>query len=200
MLVKLVTGFVGVLFFLFIFWKRLKEDYSSDIIFESASSILIGMGLSLMVSTLFFPGYFFWSEIVGMLIGLTVMVFKFKLRFYESLESTILAGMPFVALMFFRDSIVNSSLHSFLAFVSMLVLIFLSYWLDVNYKSFTWYKSGRIGFSGLSVAIIFFVTRSIIAIVGINMLSFVGKIEPFISITIALICIGLLVNLGIKKT
>lgn len=198
MLVKLGTSFLGILFFLFIFWKRLKEDYSSDIIFQIASSILLGMGVGFSVSKMFFPNLFFWLEMAGALLGMAIMIFKFKLRFYETLESLILAGMPMVTLMFFKDSIVNSSLYSFLAFIGLLVLIFLAYWLDVNYKSFTWYKSGRIGFAGLFAAIIFFTARSVIAIFGINMLSCVGKIEPYISLPVAVLCVGLLINLGRK--
>ena len=128
-----------------------------------------------------------------------MMIFKFKLRFYETFEALILSGMPLISLMFFKDSMSSSSLNSFLAFVGSLVLIFLSYWLDVNYRNFVWYKSGKIGFAGLTTAALFFLARTVIAINGLTMISFVGKIEAIISGAVVLVCIGLLINLGKEK-
>lgn len=199
MLVNFILGFLGVILFLFVFWKRFKEDYSSDITFQVAASILVGMALGQVISKIFFPDWFFWVSFVGSLIGMLLMVVKFKLRFYETFEALILAGMPFISLMFFNDSIVNSSLNSFLAFVISLVLIFLAYWFDLNYKNFTWYKSGKIGFVGLFTAAIFFSVRTVIAIVGITVVSFVVKFEVFASGLVALVSTGLLINLGKKK-
>ncbi len=199
MIVKLALGVVGVIFFLFIFWKRLKEDYSSDIIFQTASTILIGMGLGILVSRLFLPMWFFWISFAGSLLGMFLMIIKFKLRVYEVFESFTLAAMPFVSLMFFRDSIVNSSLNSFLAFVASLVLIFLAYYIDLNYRSFSWYKSGKIGFTGLFIATVFFLIRSIIAIVGLNMVSCVGKFDILISGILVLVFTVFLINLGRKR-
>lgn len=199
MLVNFALGFLGVIFFLFVFWKRLKEDYSSDIIFQVAASILVGIALGQAASKLFFPDWFFWVSFIGSLIGMLLALSKFKLRFYETFEALILAGMPFISLMFFNDSIVNSSLNSFLGFVISLILIFLAYWFDLNYKNFTWYKSGKIGFAGLVTAVIFFSVRTVIAIVGITVVSFVVKFEALASGIAALISIALLVNLGRKK-
>lgn len=187
------------MFFLYIFWKRLKEDYSSDIVFQTAGTILLAMGAGLLVSKLFLPVWFFWISLAGSFLGMGLMIVKLKLRFYEIFESFILAVMPAISLMFFKDSIINSSLNSFLAFVGSLVLIFLAYYIDLNYKSFSWYKSGKIGFTGLSIAGVFFLIRTVIAIVGLNMLSCVGKIEALISGVVTVIIVGLLINLSRKK-
>ena len=199
MLVNFLIGTVGIIIFLFIFWKRLNEDYSSEIIFQVATAILIGLGLGYSVSSLFLPVWFFWISILGALAAMLMMIFKFKLRFYETFEALILSGMPLISLMFFKDSMNGSSLNSFLAFVGSLILIFLSYWFDVNYRNFVWYKSGKIGFAGLTTAALFFLARTVIAINGLTMISFVGKIEAIISGAVVLVCIGLLINLGKEK-
>ena len=199
MLVNFLTGTVGIIIFLFIFWKRLNEDYSSEIIFQVATAILIGLGLGYSVSLLFLPAWFFWISTLGALAAMLMMIFKFKLRFYETFEALILSGMPLISLMFFKDSMSSSSLNSFLAFVGSLILIFLSYWFDVNYRNFVWYKSGKIGFAGLTTAALFFLARTVIAINGLTMISFVGKIEAIISGAVVLVCIGLLINLGKEK-
>jgi hypothetical protein len=80
-----------------------------------------------------------------------------------------------------------------------LVLIFVGYWLDFNYKSFVWYKSGKLGFAGISLLIILFLVRTLVAIIGIDMVSFVGRAEIIVSGITSLICIGLLINLGKVK-
>lgn len=199
MLINLTLGMTGVIFFLYVFWKRLKEDYSSDIVFQTAGTILIGMGLGLLASKLLLPAWFFWLSFAASLAGMSLMMLKFRLRFYEVFESFMLAATPVVSLMFFKDSIINSSLNSFLAFVASLVLVFLAYYIDLNYKGFSWYKSGKIGFTGLFTAALFFLSRTIIAIIGLNMISFVGKVEAYISGVLAFTFISLLVNLGRKK-
>jgi len=199
MIVNFLIGILGVILFLFIFWKKLKEDYSSNIIFTTAFAILIGSSLGLTISRIFFPTWFFWFAFLGSILGMFLMITKFKFRFYETIEALILSTIPLISLMFFKDSIVNSSLNSFLAFVTSLILIFLSYWFDINYKSFSWYKSGRIGFTGISIAIIFFITRTLVAIFKVSMVSFVGQIEIVTSGLMVLVGIGLLVNLGRQK-
>lgn len=200
MIVNFSLGILGVILFLFIFWKRLNEDYSSDVIFQVASIILVGMAIGLIAAHLLFPAWFFWISLLTSFIGMFIMLYRFKLRFYETFEALILAAMPFISLMFFKDSIINSSLVSFLAFVTSLVLIFLAFWLDLNYKSFRWYKSGKIGFAGLTIAIIFFTARTVIAFAGVTMISFVGQIEVVISLIATFVCIGLLISLGRIKT
>lgn len=199
MLVKLVLDILGVFLFLFIFWKRQKEDYSSDIVFQTVTAVLIGMGVGFLASKLFIPGWFFWTSFAGSLLGMGAMIKKYKLRFYETYESLVLAFMPIVSIMFFKDSISNSSLNSFISFVASLILIFFAYYVDMNYKGYSWYKSGKIGFTGLFVSLLFFLTRSVVAIAGLNMISFTGKIEIVISGILTIGFVFLLINLGRKK-
>ncbi|MGA3292161.1 MAG: hypothetical protein ABSC49_03405 [Candidatus Microgenomates bacterium] len=200
MLVNILVVILGILIFLFIFWKRLKEDFSSGIIFQSGAAILIGLGMGWILSRMFFPNWFFWTSFLGAVIGMLLMLLKFKLKFYETLEALTLALMPILALMFFSDAVVNSSLISFLAFAAMLLMLFLSYWLDMHYRSFTWYRSGKVGFAGLSTTAIIFLIRSVLATTQVPMISFVGKSEAIVSGVMAFICFLLLFDLGrIKK-
>jgi hypothetical protein len=195
MLVNILTSILGILIFLFVFWKRLKDDYSSEIIFQTAAAILIGIGVACFLSSLFFAGWFFWAAFVGSIISMLLMRIRFKLRFFETLEALILASMPLIALIFLQNSITTSSLRSFLAFTIVLVMIFIFYWIDVNYKSFRWYKSGKVGFAGLAMSTLFFLTRAILAIFGVAMLSLVGKFEIVISGAMAVASLGLLLKL-----
>jgi hypothetical protein len=193
---SLVTNSFGILILIFIFWKRLKEDYASEIIFKAAFIVLLGILVGWAVSSKFFPVWYLWSDFLGLVLGLVAAIYVLKIRFYESFEALIIASLPWVGLVFLKDSVFNSSLNSFLAFLVILLVVFVAYWLDVNYKNFTWYKSGKIGFAGVSALGLIFLIRSLVATIGIPMLSFVGKFEAIISGAAAFICFLLLYNLG----
>jgi hypothetical protein len=96
--------------------------------------------------------------------------------------------------------VVKSSLSSFLAFLGILIMLFIAYYFDTHYKGFSLYKSGRIGFTGLAMVALIFLVRSLIAIAKVPMLSFVGIREAPISGVLMLLSLVLLFNLGkVKK-
>jgi len=199
MLANLIVTVLAILVFLFLFWKRLKEDYAAEIIFKAATYILVGIGTGGAVAAKFFPMWFFWTSITGGAVGLSFAILRFRVKFYETLEAFIIASLPWLGLLFLKDSVVRSSLSSFLAFIVILIMVFISYYLDTHYKRFIWYRSGKIGFAGLSVAVMFFLVRTAIAIFKVTMLSFVGSSEAVISGMMALVSFLLLFNLGRVK-
>lgn len=201
MLVNLLANLLGVLVFLFIFWKRLREDYSSEIIFKTALYILTGIFLGSALFQKISPGWFFWGSFVGAVVGLGIAIYAQKVKFYETLEAFIISSLPWLSFVFLKDSVLNSSLSSFLGFIVILLMLFVSYYLDTHYKNFTWYRSGRIGFAGLAVAGLIFITRAGIAISQIRVLSFGGRYEAIFSLTVASFCFLLLYILGrgVKK-
>jgi len=196
MLVNILVAIIGILIFLFIFWKRLKEDYASEIIFQSAVFILVGIAVANLLTLRISTNSFFWSSLVGALLGLSLSILRFRIKFYESLEALIIAGLPWLGLVFLENSVTTQSLSSFLAFLAILIMVFVSYWLDTHYKGFTWYKSGRIGFAGIATASIIFLTRAGLAIRGVAMISLVGRFEAVISGAMAFCGFVLLYNLG----
>ncbi len=194
---SILINFVGSLTFLFIFWKRLREDYSSEIVFKTAFNILVGILVGSLIFLKFSQIGFFWPVLVGALVGLGLSFFRFRVRFYETFEAFIIASFPWIGLTFLLDSITHSSLTSFFAFIAVLIFVFAAYYLDTHYKDFSWYKSGKIGFAGIVTLGIFFIVRSTLAIFGIHMISFVGlKIEAVVSGAAAFLCFILLLNLA----
>ncbi len=185
--------------FLFIFWKKLKEDYSGEIIFSSGFFILAGILLGHLISVWFLPNWFFWLEFAGVIIGLAASAFKFKVRVYEVLEAIVISLFPWIAIIFLVDSVNNSSAISFVAFLVCLGLIFLYYFFDLKYKGLSWYKSGRVGFSGLATLGIFFLIRSSVAIFLSAVLSFSGKAEVLVSGSLAFVTFLLIYNLARKE-
>src|SRR5512146_2032657 len=100
MLVNFVIGFVGMLFVLFIFWKKLKEDYSSEIIFKSSFAIIIGILIGWGIAVRFVPSAFLWLSVIGGLSGLGYANNIHKIRFYETFDAFIIAGLPWISLVF----------------------------------------------------------------------------------------------------
>lgn len=199
MIASFLAAFAGILVFLFIFWKRLKEDYSSEIIFKTASAILIGILAFWLISLKFYAQGFLWFAFLGALSGLGFAFYSHRVMFYETLEAFVISVLPWLSFFFLKDSVTRSSLISFFAFLSVLVFIFIFYYLDVHYKRFAWYKSGKIGFSGLATTGLIFTVRSAIALSGTAVISFLSGIEAYVSGVAALAAFGLLISLGRQK-
>ena len=152
MLANLAVTIFGLLIFLFLFWKRLKEDYAAEIIFKAATYILAGICLGWAASAKFFPAWFFWAVVAGAAVGLSFAILRFRVKFYETLEAFIISSLPWLGLVFLEDSVTHSSFSSFSAFLVILIMVFVTYYFDTHYKGYAWYKSGKIGFAGLAVA------------------------------------------------
>lgn len=177
----------------------MKEDYAAEIIFKSASYILTGMVIGFLISKSFFAEWFLYCEFFGVIVGVYFAMVRFRLKFYEILDSTILAFLPWFSLMFLSDSVIHLSFDSFMGFLFMLVVIFLYYYFDTHYRNFSWYKSGRVGFSGLISLAIIFIARSAIATFGITVISFVSKYEAIVSGLLAFITFLMLFKLSRKS-
>lgn len=196
MLVNILVSLLGILVFLFLFWKRLKEDYVAEIVFGASFYILVGLGIGWTVSLRFFPNWFFWFSFTGGVVGLVVSFLRFKVKFYETLEAFIISSLPWLAFIFLENSVEKSSFSSFLGFAAILLLMLISYYFDTHYKKFVWYKSGRLGFTGLATAGIFFSVRLILAILKVPVLSLVNVSEIAISGILTVTSFALLFNLG----
>lgn len=201
-------SFLGVLPFLFIFWKRLKEDYSSVQIFTSGFYIIFSIIFFVLISLLALPnlihaspvfsptGLWFWGGVLGFAVGLGFSIWKLKLKFFESFESAAIGLLIWLAIVFFLDSVGNSSLVSLISLGVIIALIALFFFVDGRYKKFTWYRSGKIGFSGLATLGIFFLIRTGVALFFPFVLSFVGRVDALISGVVSFILFLLLYNLA----
>lgn len=181
MLVNIFVSVVGILFFLFIFWKRLIDDYLPSQIFTTAFFILLGVGFGYLISIKFLPFWWFWIGFLGLFLGLILGIVRYRLRFFETLEAVLIGFGPWLGLIFFADSVLSYSASSFIGFAVILGLVGLFYYLDNHYKGFTWYGSGRVGFAGLSVAAFFFTIRLTTSYFFSTVLSLSGKYDIWLS-------------------
>ncbi len=200
MLFSLASTILGVVIFLFIFWNRQREDYPSGEIFTTSFYILLGIALGYFISLKFFYPWWFWASLAGLAAGFGLGLARFRFRFFEAFEALVIGILPWLSLRYLSDSISSSSVFSFGAFAGVLALMALYHFLDRHYKSFSWYRSGRIGFSGLAVAGVFFLLRAAVASFFPFVLSFVGSIEAILSGATAFILFLLTFNLARRET
>lgn len=174
----------------------MREDYTSSQIFTTSVYILLGAGLGVAFSLKIAHSWWFWFLLIGMALGFGLGVWRFRLRFYEALDSMISSLLPWLGVFFLSDSIVNLKLSSLVASALTFLLVALYWYLDSHYKNFTWYRSGKVGFAGLTTAAAFFLVRAALAIPFSFVLSFSGKFEALISAITAFIFFLLIFNLS----
>lgn len=165
----LIANLLGILVFLFFIWYRLKDDYHYEKIFNLAFLILLGLFLGYFFSKQIVPQYWFWSELLFMSLAFVVSIKKQKIKFFEGFDALVVSLLPILGLTFFGDSIKKSSLILFVEFWIILILVFLFFFFDSQYRRFSWYKSGRVGFSGVVIAILFFLSKMFFSFSNIDL-------------------------------
>lgn len=196
MVENLLTVVIGTTFFLYIFWKRLKEDYLPDQIFTTAVFSLVGICIGIFLAKLIAREWWFWFIAVFSLSGLLFGIFKFKLRFFEVFEAAFIGLLPWLSMVFLFHSIAAVNVMSFVVFTIIVLLLGLYYYLDTHYKNFPWYVSGRVGFAGLTTAAIFFLVRAGLALNSNPVLSLSGKLDSALSAVAAFTLCLLTYNLA----
>jgi len=164
----------GFLLCAYIFWKRLKEDFPAEEIFSLAWPILIlGVVLGRLVYILSnfnqfrfnYSSWVFWSELPGLslpgifLAGVLALTFFSKRKKWDVwlvadsflppfLIAVLIINLPILA----REPSSLVVARALLAFLVFLV----GKGVEKNYRSFSWYKSGRVGFLASFLTIAFF--------------------------------------------
>ena len=134
--------------------------------------------------------------VVGGFLGFSIATVRFKMRFFETYEAAVSASLPLLSLYLFFEFVKKLNLYVFIALLLTSFYIFLFWYAQKHYKKIRWYASGRVGFSGLITAGIFFATRAFLALKFSHMLSFVGVGDSLISALVALIHFIILINLA----
>ncbi|OGM28713.1 hypothetical protein A2962_02520 [Candidatus Woesebacteria bacterium RIFCSPLOWO2_01_FULL_39_61] len=199
-LIRIAFSIIGIVIFLFIFWNRLREDYSESIIFTSAFYVLFGMFISTLASLYFFEKWWFWLALLGGVVATWLAIFRFKLRVFEVVESNVLGSLTLLSLVYLYNLVQSKDILSGSATLICLALIILFIYFDKHYKDFTWYKSGRIGFSGLTILGLFFLIRAAVALFFHDMISFVSGYEVVLSGIIAFVSFLTVFNLAKVKS
>ncbi len=194
-----IANIIGILFLFFMLWRTLKEDYHYEKVFNLAGIVVVFQFVFLIISKYILSSFWFWLAIIGTAIGFVLTIKKQKMKFFESFEALVIGMLPWISLIYANDAIYRSSLSSFLSFWITILCIFLYFFLDSIYRGFNWYKSGRVGFSGIVTAIVFFVSRGLLSLFFRDTMSFAGSFEIYFSLSTALLLTIVLYNLSRKS-
>lgn len=199
MIMMVIANIIGILFLFFMLWRTLKEDYHYEKVFNLAGIVVVFQFVFLIISKYILSSFWFWLAIIGTAIGFVLTIKKQKMKFFESFEALVIGMLPWISLIYANDAIYRSSLSSFLSFWITILCIFLYFFLDSIYRGFNWYKSGRVGFSGIVTAIVFFVSRGLLSLFFRDTMSFAGSFEIYFSLSTALLLTIVLYNLSRKS-
>jgi len=199
---------LGSFFYFFIMWRQLKDDYEHEKILQSGFLFLFliytfGLGFNFLVaanissSPIFRPqGFWFFGVIMGVFLATLISIKPLKIRLIDLMEAQVPA-------LFFLFSLVSAALgilnreNLWLISVLLYLLFFILYFIfKMNYKKFGWYTSGRVGFASLASVGIYFLIRSMIALLIPDMLSLAGRIDAVSSFAFAFLAFYSLYNLS----
>lgn len=181
MVIKFAFTLLGVLTFLYFFWRKLNEDYTANQIFTAGFFCLFGITIFSSISLFYLPQYTFWLSFTGSMLGLIVAVNKYKFRLFDSLEAWIFANLGVIFWFYLYGSIEKFTLFEAYAALGTAFLCFLFLFLDKHYRRFRWYRTGRVGFAGFFVMGLFFLVRTVVALLFPGMIFFVGSVDAVLS-------------------
>lgn len=164
--------------------------------FYSLALLLCGY----LISYYFVKNLIFWLPVLGVSVGLMIGIFKYKLKILEVLEAGVLGLISLSSFVLLAELIVSKDTFYLFGVIVMGLLVLLFFLLDKYYKSFAWYKSGRIGFSGLTVTAIFFMIYSIVAITLSSMISFVESKDALVAIALSLVAFLVVFKLAKQRS
>lgn len=201
---------ISIFCFLFLFWRRTKEDYPSNDIFEVATSMLILSGVvsSLTIYAIYkipsFPlqisasSILFWVFFIVSVLVVWFFSKKKQMSFIELLDSSIFSYLLSFFVIVSSHALYTKNPRS-LILSGVIGFVFILYiFLDERYKSFSWYKSGKVGFAGLFSAGVFFVSRAILALSFKSMTTILGPIDVLLSSLVAFAFFLMLYNIATK--
>ncbi|EKE05865.1 MAG: hypothetical protein ACD_19C00176G0087 [uncultured bacterium] len=179
-----IANVLGIFILFYLLWRTLKDDYHYEKIFNLAFAILFGFIVGSIISKYVLSDYWFWLSFGCILLGFFVAIIRQRLKFYETFEALVVGVLPWISIVFLVDSINNSSLSSFITFWIGSICFALFFFFKSYYRTFTWYKSGRVGFAGILTATIFFLART------------ATNHEPYLSGSVALLLFLVLYKLS----
>lgn len=196
----IVTYLIGPFIYLFLYWRSLRQDYSSEVIFESGFFkifliiLFAFLGNKYLASNLeqnqiISPqGLWFWFGVLGFFIGIFYTSIRKKMKFFETLEAETPALLLWLSGVLLVREIWAGGIY--------ILLVIFYYLLAKNYKKFAWYRSGKLGFSALLTLGVFFLLRSVFAIYDPSMLSLAGRMDGVLSAGFAFLSFFSIYNLA----
>ena len=176
-----IIRILGIIVFLYLLWRDLKESYEDQKIIEFSWVALLGfltfgrLGYGLInwgiwnkdmidwLSVWNKPGMSYMSGYLGVVLVGWLYTKRQQWKFLNFFEDLIKPFLTMVILMMVDEWVRSKFSWQVLIYILMIILIYmLGDWLGKRYRSFVWYKSGKKGFVLLATNFLFFLVLSVV--------------------------------------
>lgn len=156
----------------FLVWRRARHDFEDEKIFTlivavSIVSLLVGFGVGFVVTRSW--GGSLYGAIAGSILVTWIWCRVNKWNIWEWID--ILGAM--VLFVVCIGSLAYGPL-GLMRFGVMLIVNTLVWWLSKNYRKISWYKTGKMGFAGLSAGAGFCLGELVVAFGDLHTVYFAG--------------------------
>ena len=93
LVLKILLTAISTLLFLYILWKKLKDDYANYVIFTCGFYCIFAIAIGSLISINFFPEWWFWVSFGSGFLGILAGVIRYHLRFFETVDAAALGGL-----------------------------------------------------------------------------------------------------------
>jgi hypothetical protein len=208
-----IMRIIGIIVFLYLLWRNLRESYDDQKIIGYSWLALLGflafgrLGYGLInwgiwnndltdwISVWQKPGMSYMSGYVGLVLITWLYSKQQQWKFLNFMEDLVKPFLALVGLMMIDEWTRSKFSWQVLIYILMLILIYiLINWLAGRYRSFVWYKSGKKGFVLLSGNFLFFLVLAFVfGVFGDNLANLIlASVISLISV------VGLFILGGIK--
>lgn len=208
-----IIRIIGMVVFLYLLWRNLRESYEDQKIIGYSWLALLGflfigrLGYGLInwgvwnndlvdwVSVWNKPGMSYMSGYLGLMLVSWLYVKQQQWKFLNFMEDLVSPFLLLVGLMMVDEWFRSKFNWEILIYILMLILIYMMInWLASRYRSFVWYKSGKKGFVFLASNFLFFLILAFVfGIFGDNLVNLIlASVISLISI------VGLFILGGVK--
>lgn len=192
-LITYLFAFIGLVLFSFVVWRKLREDYTDDQIFTLTLSLTVIAGIGNFLLSQYLAQFPFWPQAVFIFLGLFYLIRKMNMKFFEAADA--FAPAWFIFYLFFlvgvfieEGLLLNKYSELFAPIVALLAYQFF----QKNYRRFSWYPSGKVGFAGLAALVIFFAIRAPVAIYSSGMVLLGGIVDGIASLVLTILLLAAL--------
>lgn len=192
-LIAILLALASQFFYLFFLWKYLREDFDISMIFSFGFLTYIGLIVGLIIGGLL-TMFWYWVALGVFFIVYFLLFRKSEFKIYELIESSA-PGLIFFHTMLYLYGVTVQSL-ALIPFIGTMLILVLFFVLKRNYKKFTWYESGKLGFASMASLGILFLVRAVISLLPITIFSFNRVVEFIPAAILSFICFFSLYNLS----
>ena len=208
-----IIRIIGIVIFLYLLWRNLRESYDDQKIIGYSWLALVGflffgrLGYGLInwgiwnnnltdwLAVWNEPGMSYMSGYLGLVLVTWLYARQQQWKFLNFMEDLVKPFLALISLMMIDEWARSKFSWQILIYILMIILVYmLSNWLSGKYRSFVWYKSGKKGFVLLATNFLFFLVLAFVfGVFGDNLANLIlASVISLISV------VGLFILGGVK--